>query len=239
MSQTVALSAIQSRVCTLCGIEDTLSSSTSPTDTAMLDFLKVAAEMLAALVGERAHEMYFATTGTLTTTPATPTVSLSTLTNFSDLLKLSWQKSESEEIFLELAQVDDMRAWPANWGDAECVRPTYRMMGSSIALYPTPDAAYTLNVTYSTGLYPTTTASQFTARDNWQLWLTYQTCLLVRARQQKDATDFRIMLYGPDGQSGIDGSIRKQLRRDKVGVRRVRDVRSPVIRGQRDPWPAG
>ncbi len=237
MSQTITVSDIQSRVCTLCDLPATLTTDTTVTAAQMLDFLKVSCEMLSGLVGERAAEMYFVTSGTLSTVAATATVALPS--GFSDLLKLTWQKSESEEVALERAQPEDMRAWPLSWGDSECTRVTYALRGSNLALYPTPDAIYTLNIDYSTGLYPTSTASTFVAKDNWQLWVTYQACLLVRARQQKDASDFRVMLYGPDMETGgLTASIRRQLKRDKVGVRRVRDVRGALWTSQRDPNPS-
>lgn len=237
MSQTITVSTIQSRVCTLCGIEDTLTADTPFTSTAMLDFLKVGCEELAALVGERASEMYFATTGTVSTVDGTSTVAIPS--GMADLLRITWQKSESEEIDLVRATPETMRAWPANWGDSECTAVYYRLLGSTIQLYPTPDAVYTLNLHYTTGLYPVSTASTFVGRDGWSQWITLYVCTLVRARQQKSAADFMELLYGPDHETGgLTARIKRQLRRDRVGVRRVRDVRGPLFRPPRDPWPA-
>jgi hypothetical protein len=216
VSQTITVSTIQSRVCTLCGIEDTLTADTNPSSTAMLDLLKTACSELAAIVGERASEMYFATTGTVSTVASTATVALPA--NFSDLLRITW---------------------PNAWNSDECAAVFYTIEGSNLRFFPTPDAVYTVNLRYTTGLYPASTAATFTGRDGWDQWIALYTCVLVRARQQRSAQDFMTLLYGPDLETGgLTARIRRQLRRDRVGVRRVRDRRAPFIRGQRDPWPA-
>jgi hypothetical protein len=237
VSQTITVSTIQSRVCTLCGIEDTLTADTNPSSTAMLDLLKTACSELAAIVGERASEMYFATTGTVSTVASTATVALPA--NFSDLLRITWQRSESEEIELHRATPETARAWPNAWNSDECAAVFYTIEGSNLRFFPTPDAVYTVNLRYTTGLYPASTAATFTGRDGWDQWIALYTCVLVRARQQRSAQDFMTLLYGPDLETGgLTARIRRQLRRDRVGVRRVRDRRAPFIRGQRDPWPA-
>lgn len=234
MSQTITVSDIQSRVISLCGLPATLTTTTTITLAQMLDFLKISCEALAALVGERASEMYFATLGTLSTVANTATVNLPS--GFSELLRLTWQKSASEEIDLVRAQPENMRAYPNSWGNSECTLITYRLQGNTLALYPTPDAVYTINILYSTGLYPADLNATFVARDNWQQWVALQAALLVRARQQKDAGDIRLLLYGPDGVSGgVNDAVKRQARRDNVGVRRVRDVRAPLFTTRKDP----
>ncbi len=221
MSQSVAVSTIQSRVCTLCDLPAP-TSDTSVTANAMLDLLKVSCSLLAGIVSsEYPGEMYFATSSTLTTVAGVPLVS--TPSNFSDLLRLTWQKSDSEEIPLLRATPETMRAWPESWGDSECTEIYYRFSGSAIELFPTPDAAYTLNIHYSTGLYPASTASTFIARDGWDQWITLQTCVLVRARQQKDATDFVMAL------EKLEAAIRRQIKRDRYGVRQIRDLRGDAF----------
>lgn len=236
MSQNVALSTIQSRVCALCGLPSTLDTNTPVTAAVMLDFLKAACALLGGAVKKRVSEFYFTESSTLTTVNGISVVS--TPSNFSDLYSLTWQKSTSEEIPLERARTEDFRAYPNAWNDSECTKIFYRIVGNAIEFFPTPDAAYTLNVYYSTGLYPTSTASTFYCRDGWDQWIALQTALMVRGRQQKDATDIRLMLFGPDGQSGLDKDLRDQLRRDKAGIRRVRDVRSSIMGTQRNPWPS-
>lgn len=238
MSQTITVSTIQSRVCTLCGIEDTLTTDTPLTAAAMLDLLKTACSELAAIVGERASEMYFGATGTVTTVAGTATVALPS--NFSDLVRITWQRSESEEIELHRATPETMRAWPHAWDNDECAAIFYDLEASSIRFFPTPDDAYTVNLTYTTGLYPTSTASTFVGRDGWDQWIALYTSVLVRARQQRSAQDFMTLLYGPDLETGgLTARIRKQLKRDRVGIRRVRDRRTPLFASRRDPWPAG
>jgi hypothetical protein len=237
VSQTVALSTIQARVITLCDLPETLDTDTPVTSAQMLDFLKLACSLLGGIVKEYAAEMYFTTSGQLSTVADTPTVALPS--GFSQLQRLVWLRSDTEELELVPATVEHMAAHPRSWGASETVLIAYRIVGQTIELYPTPDAVYTLKAHYSTGLYPADINASFVAQDGWDQWVTLYTCLLVRKRQQKDASDFMLALYGPDGRSGVEGNVRKQLKRDRAGVRRVRDVRggefSPVMR-PRKPW---
>jgi len=211
---TVLVSAIQERVRVLCDLP--VYTTDTPITTAMiLDLVKVATELLAAVVGEVGlSELYFASNTQLTTQPGVATVALPAA--FTSLLRLSWQKSPTDDIPLETASVDAFEAGPHAW---RSIAPRYRLVGESIQLFPTPDAAHTLNIYFATGLSPTAATDQLVLRAGWDLWIGLQTAMLVRARQQKDPSDFAQLL------SKAEGDIRHQLKRDRWGVRRVRDVR--------------
>lgn len=212
---TVLVSAIQERVRQICDLP-TFTTNSPITSACILDFVKVAAELLAALVGEAASaELYFAAPTQLSTQAGVGFVSLPT--GFTSLVRLSWQRTSLEDIALDVASADFFEDWPNGWSS---VVPRYRLIGETIQLFPTPTAVYTLNAYYSTGLSPTAASDQLVLRAGWDLWIALQTAMLVRVRQQKDASDFAVLL----GKSEAD--IRRQLKRDRFGVRRVRDVRS-------------
>jgi hypothetical protein len=210
---SVPVSAIQERVRVLCDLP-VYTTDTPITVDVILDFVKVATELLAAIVGEASAELYFASAAQLTTAPGVPTVALPAA--FTSLIRVSWLKSVSEDIGLEVASSDHFEAYPSAWLN---VVPRYRLSGQSLQLFPTPDAAYTLNAFFSTGLSPTTAADVLVLRAGWDLWIGLQTAILVRARQQKDASDFSMLL------GKVENDLRRQLKRDRWGIRRVRDMR--------------
>lgn len=217
---TVLVSAIQERVRVLCDLP-VYTADTPITSAMILDLVKVATELLAGLVGSAASaELYFATSAVLTTAPGIDTVALPA--GFVSLLRLSWQKSATQDLPLEVASVDNFDAWPGTWSG---VTPRYRLLGETIQLFPTPDAVHTLNVFYATGLSPTAATDQLVLRAGWDLWIGLQTAMLVRARQQKDPSDLGALL------GKVEGDLRAQLKRDRWGVRRVRDVRPGGDRG--------
>jgi hypothetical protein len=236
VSQTITLSTIQSRVISICGLPATLTTDTTVTLAEMLDYLKMACTLLGGAVKKRSSEFYFTTSSNLSTVANTATVAIPS--GFSDLYYLKWLKSSSEEIDLYRATPEDFKAYPNTWNRSECPKIYYRLVGDNIEFFPTPDAVYTVKAYYSTGLYPTDLSSTFNGRDGWDQWIALQAALMVRTRQQKDAADIRMLLYGSDGISGgVNGALLDQLKRDKYGVRQVRDVRGSIFRSERDPWP--
>jgi hypothetical protein len=214
MSQIVAVSTLQERVRVLCGLP-AFSTTSAVRTSDILDFLQASCAMLGGIVKERAGENYLGASGTLMTQADVPWVSLPT--QCSDVLRLSWQKSASEEIPLERATVDELQAYPNRWSGDQT--PRYALVGNTIELFPTPDAAYTLRIYYTTGIYVTSTSDQFVCRDWWDQWIVMQACRFVRATQQKDGAEFIGM------QAEAESKIRSQLKRDHFGVRRVRDLR--------------
>lgn len=210
---TVLVSDIQERVRTLCDLP--AYTTTTPITSAMiLDYVTVSANLLGALVKEASSEMYFVSSSTLTTTAGVAFVSVPS--GFADLLRLSWQKSSSQDIPLDVADVDAFDAYPQAWGNRV---PQYRLIGQTIQFYPTPDAAYTLNCYYSTGLRPTSASDSLVLRDGWDLWIGLQAAVFVRMRQQKEASDITAML------GKVESDLKRQLHRDRFGPRQVRDLR--------------
>lgn len=209
----VALTTIRERVRQMCDLP-AFDTESPVTAAAVLDFITSAAALLAALVKERAAELYFTTTADGTTQVGIPTVSLPQ--NLSELFRISWEKSASESLGLEIANVDEFIAYPNAWGGQ---RPKYRIVGQAVEFFPTPDAAYTLKFYYSTGLYPTAIGDQLALRDGWDQWIVAQTAIFCRTRQGKDASEFERAL------AALTDTVKRGLRRDRAGVRQVRDVR--------------
>jgi hypothetical protein len=239
MSQLVTVSTLTERVRTLCDLAS-YTTNTGVTTAAILDLIKTSFSELAAIVKEYTTEQLLTTSGTLTTTASVSTVSLPT--NFSDLVRIAWQKDSTTEIDLEKANSDQFLATPqggysSGWDGYGVIR--YRLMGpATIELFPTPDAAYTLRLYYTTGIYVTSTSDVVMMRDGWDQWVVFNTCGLVRMRQQKTAED-----PGPGSffaqRDKKEADIRRQLKRDKFGINRIKDVRDPLSDPRlraREPW---
>jgi hypothetical protein len=219
MSKTYAVSTLIERARVLCGLP-AFTTDTTVTTAAALDFAQAACEMLGGIVGERSEENYLAAFDTLTTQAGVEIVSLPDACN--DLLRLSWLRSASEEITLERAVIDEFVAYPHQWSGN--IRPRYRIIDNAIDLFPTPDAVYTLRIYYTTGIYVTSTASTIVCRPFWDQWITMQLCKFFRPVQQKGSPDFDGM------QAQAEMRIERQLRRDRAGIRQIRDLRGEESR---------
>lgn len=236
MSKFVTVSTLAERVRQLCDLGD-YTTDTTITQACILDFLQVSLTELAAIAKEYTTEQMLTSSGTLTTTASVSTVSVPT--NFSDLVRLSWMKDATTEIDMIKADSNQFQAAPygsssSGWGGYGEIR--YRIMGpATIELFPTPDAAYTLRLYYTTGIYVTATTDTVMMRDGWEQWVVFNTCGLVRMRQQKTAEDL-----GPGSfftqRDKKEMDIRRQLKRDKFGVNRIRDVRTDQRLKGREPW---
>lgn len=211
------------RVRQLCGLGP-FTANSQVTSTAVLDYFKTAAVLLGGMVKEYSDEELLTSSGTITTVPNVAQVSLPT--HFSDLIRIVWMRTPTEEIPLEWANVDDWEANPSGglsnaWTTHGPIK--YRLMGANtIELYPTPPGAYTLKLHYTTGIYVTSTSDTLIVRDGWDQWMVLQCCIFVRTSQQKDGSEFWPQLQM------LEASIRKQLRRDKFGVQTIRDLRGSM-----------
>jgi hypothetical protein len=237
MSKLVTVSTLAERVRQLCDLP-VYDTETTVTSAAVLDFLQVSFCELAAIAKEYTTADMLTSFGTLTTTATVSTVSMPT--NFSDLVRISWLKDSTTEIDLEKANPNEFRAAPnggysSGWDGYGTIR--YRLMGpATIELFPTPNAAFTLRLYYTTGIYVTATSDVVMMRDGWEQWVVLNACGLVRMRQQKTADD-----PGPGNffaqRDKKEMDIRRQLKRDKFGINRIRDERSnDQQRRAREPW---
>lgn len=211
---SVAVETIQERIRQLCDLP-VFAADTNPTSAAILDLIAASTVLLAGLVKERSDELYFVNSDTFSTQGGLPFVSLPT--DSHDIIRVSWQKSASEDIDLDIADSSEFVAYPSAWGG---VRPKYRIIGQTIEFFPTPDAAYDVKIYYSTGLYVTSTEQSISVRDGWDQWIVYQTAILVRTRLKQDFSEFAMLL------DALTERVQRQLRRDKHGIRQVRDLRS-------------
>lgn len=226
MARLVQLSTLRDRVITLCDLPAVLDTTTSPTAAQILDLLQASCSMLSGIIREHpGASFHFADSDTLTTSAGIASVSLPTAA--SELLRVSWIRDSDSETMLVPATIEGMRDRPAGWDSATV--PSYRVVGQTIELFPTPEAAHSIKVYYSTGLYPSAITSYVWCMDGWDQWIAVHTSTLVRARQQRACPELDMML----AQTGQ--SIRSQFRRD-YGVSRVRDLRGSDVIRTLDPW---
>lgn len=214
MSQQVTANTLLERARKLCGLPEFTTETIVSTADA-LDLLQESCALLGAIVKEASGQNYLSAYTALTTIPSVDIVSLPA--QCSDLLRLSWLRSEDEEIDLVRARREEYRSYPNEWNGS--ITPYYTLLDNVIHLFPTPDAAYALRVYYNTGLYVTTTSDTFILRDYWGTWITMQLCRFFRMTQQIPAMDFEAQ------QAEAEAKIRGQLRRDKFGIQQARDVR--------------
>ncbi|MFT3927438.1 MAG: hypothetical protein QM778_33200 [Myxococcales bacterium] len=230
MSQQVQVSTLQERVRVLCGLEP-YTANTLFTPAIILDLVRAALTQLGGIIKEYSDQQLLTTFGLVATTPGLSVVSLPT--GFSDLMRISWLRTATEETPLEWADVDNWLASPvassSSW-DTFTV-PKYRVMGANtVELYPTPQAAYNLKLHYTTGIYVTTASDFVVMQDSWDQWVVFYTCIMVRLAQQKEGeavspASFIALLEKEDA------AIRKRLKksRDKFGIETIRDVRGGMV----------
>jgi hypothetical protein len=219
MSRLVQLSTIRDRVITLCDLPAALDTTTSPTASQMLDLLQVSASMLSGMVREfPGASLHFAESSTLTTASGIASVSLPS--SASDVLRVAWSRDATTEVLLQRATVEQMRPSPQGWDTA--MVPTYRVVGNTLEFYPTPDGVYNISVYYSTGLYPSSTASYLWCMDGWDQWVAIHASTLVRARQQRACPELDMML------AQLGQGLRNQFKRD-ISPAQVRDVRCEPV----------
>jgi hypothetical protein len=225
MSVLVQVSDLIERVRLDCDLP-TFDANTNVTATAVLDYIRRGASKLAGLVQEAgASEQYLTLSTNLATTAGIPTVSLPA--NSLDVVRLAMLIDGDREAMLEVAPLEGWDPGPAWYTDAYAV-PRYRLMGNTITLFPTPTTVRTIRAYYTVGFTVTATSDLLALRPNWDEYIVAYACILVRNRQNKDASEFRAAL----GEAEM--SLRRQARRDLNAVHQIRDVR-----GYGACWPNG
>lgn len=225
MSILVSVSELRTRVQTDCNLP-AFTSTTAITETAVLDFIRRGAQKLAGLVQSNgAGEQYLTLNTTLTTVPDVPVVSLPT--NTLDVVRLALFDNDYETQ-LEVAPLDGWSPEQIFWGTEDY--PRYRVMGNTITLFPTPTRARDLRLYYTVGFTVTDTSDVLALRPNWDEYIVAWACIFVKNRVKEDASEFQqSMLMAQQ-------DIISQLKRDRGGVRQVRDVRLPVFGVSRRRW---
>jgi len=221
MSLLVAVSTLTERVRCDCNLP-VYTTVTNVSSAQALEYIQRSAQQLAALIQESgADEQYLTLSTQLTTTAGIPTVSLPA--NTMDVVRLAIVTSGTHEVQMEVASLDE---WDPNnyvW-DTNAI-PKYRVMGNTVTLFPTQGTARTINAYYTVGFTVTSTSDILALRNNWDEYIVADSCIRVRNRQDKDSTAF-------EKARGIaEQAIRKQLKRDRAGIRQVRDVRDPWLLG--------
>lgn len=217
MSVLVLVSDLIERVRLDCE-QPTFDANTHVTATAALDFIRRSASKLAGLVQEAgASEQHLTLSTTLTTTANVATVSLPA--NTIDVIRLAMVIDSNREAVMELASMEDWDPGPAWWNDPWSV-PRYRLIGGTVTMFPTPSTARAIRAYYTVGFTVTATTDLLALQPNWDEYIVANACVLVRNRENKDASEFRAAL------AEADGAIRRQIRRDKNAVHVTRDVRA-------------
>lgn len=225
MSIQVTVSDLQERVRIDCGLP-AYTSSTNITSTYVLDFIRRSAQKLAGLIQQSgAGEHYLTLNTDLATVANIPVVSLPT--NTIDVVRLAMLFDGDREMQLHVAPLGDWDPDNHYWGTDTV--PSYRVIGNTITLFPTPTGVRTIRCYYTVGFTVSSTSDTLALRPNWDEYIVANTCVLVRNRQKEDATEFLRSL------AMCEAAITSQLKRDRAGIRQVRDVREPVF-GRRSWW---
>lgn len=192
------------------------TTDTHVTTAMALDFVKRSAQKLAGLIQEAgASEQYLTLNTTLSTVADVPVVSLPA--NTADVIRVALVLDGDREVQLQVAPLDEWNPDQVNW-DNNFI-PYYRVMGATLTLFPTPTAVRSLRVYYTVGFTVTSTSDVLALRSNWDEYIVANCCVLVRNRQNKAAQEFLLE------RDRAESAIVRQLKRDRAGVRQVRDLR--------------
>jgi hypothetical protein len=226
MSLLVTVAELQESARVLTDIP-AFTTDTHVTTAMALDFVKKSAQKLAGLIQEAgADEQYLTLSTTLSTTAGIPTVSLPA--NTMDVIRLAMVVGGDREVQMSIAPLDWWDPGPAFWIEPENV-PMYRVIGNTVTLFPTPTSVRTIRAYYTVGFTVVTTADILALRNNWDEFIVQDVCVRIRNRQNKDASAERAE------RAEAEAAIRRQLPRDRAGVRQIRDVRDVPYDGRRRP----
>lgn len=215
MSMLVTVAELQERFRVDTDIP-TFTADTHVTTTNALDFVKRSASKLAGLIQESgASEQYLTLSTTLNTVADVPVVSLPA--NTADVIRVALVLDADREVQLNVAPLDDWNPDQVNW-DNNFI-PWYRVIGATLTLFPTPTAVRSLRVYYTVGFTVTSTSDVLALRSNWDEYIVANCCVLVRNKQTKAGQEFLLE------RDRAESAIVRQLKRDRAGVRQVRDVR--------------
>ena len=229
MSILVAVSELQDRTRIDCGLP-AYSADTNVTTTDILDFVKRSAQKLSGYVQSLGADQHYFTLNTNLSTVANVAV-VSLPANTLDVERIALVLEGTREVQLKVAPLDWWDPTPSYW-DANRI-PMYSIQGNTITLYPTPTAVNTLRVYYSVGLTVTASADILALRPNWDEYIVQSCNIFVRNRQEKACPEFM------DAFDRAQSNIARQIKRDRGGIRQVRDVREPFFdrpHWYRWPW---
>jgi hypothetical protein len=197
----------------------TYTSNSNITLAMILDYTQRAAQKLAAHIQQYgSDEKYLTLSTTLTTTPSVATVTLPT--NTLDVERVSMVIDTNRETLMYPAPLEDWSPGTTMF-DPEQV-PSYRVIGNTLTLFPTPTTARTLRVYYSVGFTVSSTADVLALRPNWDEFIVQYQNMLVSLRQGKATGQFQQFF----ADAGL--AIMGQLKRDRAGPRQVRDLRTDM-----------
>lgn len=218
MSVTISAATIMSNTAANCSLP-AFSTSTNVTAAQALAWLVEGVQSLCALHRQKLGEdLDLLTTTTLSTVADTGGIALPS--NFGELHNLIWAKSATEAYEIGPASagdIDPVNHDPKEWVEA----PKYRIEGSSIVLYPTPDRVYSVHAWYTTHTAVATASDAFQGRLDWGLWLEFDLGIKCLRRKRR-WTDLASM---QEAQNALAAQLFAPARkRDKAGPVRIRDT---------------
>lgn len=206
----------------------TIGSTSFITSAQMLQLLQRSVGRLGALLTRSFSDGYWARTANLATQAGVDVVSLPP--GFATLTSLHWV-SGNDAVLLQRAHDTDYtptaQSWsgsPLPWGWDTSRVSGYVLEGYAIRFVPPPAAVYTLRCAYQTSLSITSLTDNISAEDiSWADWLALDCCIVIRSREDKDASNFVLL------KQEIERNLRDQAQqRDRLAVYQVRDVRNEV-----------
>ena len=219
MAILVPVSTLHERTRQDCDLP-TYTTNSNVTLATILDYTQRAGQKLAALIQQHgSDEKYLTLSTTLATTANVATVTLPS--NTLDVERVSMVIDANRETLMYPAPLEDWSPGTTML-DPEQV-PSYRVIGNTITLFPTPTTARTLRVYYSVGFTVSSTSDILSLRPNWDEFIVQYQNMLVCLRQGKSPDAFKQFF----ADAGI--AIMSQLKRDRAGPRQVRDLRHDVI----------
>lgn len=219
MAILVQVSTLHERTRVDCDLP-TYTTNSNVTLATILDYTQRSAQKLAALIQQYgSDEKYLTLSTTLTTTPSVATVTLPS--NTLDVERVAMVIDANRETLMFPAPLEDWSPGTTLY-DPDQV-PSYRVIGNTLTLFPTPTTARTLRVYYSVGFTVSSTSDVLALRPNWDEFIVQYQNMLVCLRQGKSPGQFQQFF----GDAGL--AIMGQLKRDRAGPRQVRDLRDDAI----------
>lgn len=103
-----------------------------------------------------------------------------------------WRRASDDYVLLQSADATDLAKAPLelgkSWRDEDEEDPRWRLEGHAVALYPPSGVTETLEVFFTSQLSPT--SGSFTARVDFDRWVTLDVCAKVATKRRRDPGQF-------------------------------------------------
>lgn len=185
MSRSVTLAGIREEIRVRYDLPSAFSTTSFVTTTAVNSFINQSLQAYYAILLECFGDNYFAASSTITTSAG---VALSSLpSRFTKLLSLNWLRGTNDVVKILPANANEIGLYSLGSVSWTSYAPRYRLSGSALEWFPTPNAAYSVRCDYMS--LPddlSADADFFDGGNGWEEWVVLDACRKIAGKEETD-----------------------------------------------------